>query len=152
MLTFTLEGAEQLATDWVNVRAAVRAGMRRGVKMGVEEAAEEARRTHQFKNRSEDGLEKAIVGRLVGNAEDEQKGELAALKSYASFVEEGRGPVVASPGKVLRFEIDGEVFYRKRVRAAKARPFLGPAYMKCERVIVREIERGVAQAQAILDR
>ena len=42
---------------------------------------------------------------------------------YWKFVTQGRGPIVARPGRVLRFVIDGVVYFRKRVRAAKANPF-----------------------------
>lgn len=42
---------------------------------------------------------------------------------YQGYVLEGRGPVVASPGKMLRFVINGRVFFRKRVGPAAANPF-----------------------------
>lgn len=42
---------------------------------------------------------------------------------YIRFVTEGRGPVEAKPGKMLRFVINGRVFFRKRVGPAKANPF-----------------------------
>lgn len=38
------------------------------------------------------------------------------------YITEGRGPVVAT-GRALRFVIDGQVFFRKRVKAARANPF-----------------------------
>jgi hypothetical protein len=41
---------------------------------------------------------------------------------YFRWAVGGRGPVVAKPGKMLRFEIDGKVFYRKKVGPAPARP------------------------------
>ena len=43
---------------------------------------------------------------------------------HARWVEEGRGPIEAPPGKVLRFETrSGEVIYRKRVGPAAAQRF-----------------------------
>ena len=39
------------------------------------------------------------------------------------YVIKGRPAVVAKEGKMLRFVIDGQVFYRKRVGPAKANPF-----------------------------
>lgn len=42
---------------------------------------------------------------------------------YLRWVIRGRKAVVAKPGKMLRFTIDGKVFYRKRVKAAKANNF-----------------------------
>lgn len=44
---------------------------------------------------------------------------------YLRWVLEGRPAVVAPPGKVLRFQIGNQVFYRKRVKAARANPFVG---------------------------
>ena len=42
---------------------------------------------------------------------------------YTKWVIRGRGPVVAKRAKVLRFEIDGRILYRRRVGPAKANPF-----------------------------
>ncbi len=42
---------------------------------------------------------------------------------YLTYVLNGRGEVEAKPGKVLRFVIDGRVFFRKRVGPASANPF-----------------------------
>ena len=42
---------------------------------------------------------------------------------YQQWVLAGRGPVRAVNGKYLRFVINGRVFYRTSVRAAKANPF-----------------------------
>jgi hypothetical protein len=55
-------------------------------------------------------------------------GSYGTNTTYARIVEEGRGPVVAKPGKYLRFEIGGKVFFRKRVGPAK-----GKFYMKRSR-------------------
>ncbi len=64
---------------------------------------------------------------------------------YARIVEEGRGAIVAGPGRVLRFVINGEVFYRKRVGPAKARPYLRPALTKNRAAIVRELGPNTAR-------
>lgn len=151
MFTATVEGAEELAHDWVNVRAAVRAGMRRGVSMGVAEGAAEAKARHTFKNRT-GRLQHSIQGRLTGSSETEHRGEIVALMKYASFVENGRGAVVAKNGKALRFTIGGQVFFRRSVGPATALPFMHFAFYKCERVMIRETEIGIANAQAILNR
>lgn len=150
-ITVTLEGAEDLATAWVNVRAAVRAGMRRGVALGVKEGAEEARKLHRFKNQTTN-LEKSIVGKVTGSSDTEHKGEIVATMPYASWVEEGRGIVRVKRAQWLVFEIDGVTFFRKWVRPALPRPFMSIAYLKCERVIIREIEIGIAYAKSILER
>lgn len=155
MFTVTLEGAEALAHDWVNVNAAVRAGMRRGVRMGCQEGALEARTKHTFTNRTGD-LERSIVGEIVGSSETEHRGEIRAAKHYASFVDEGTRPhiITAKNAKALRWEDAEGVHFAKRVRhpGSRAKPFMHLAYYKAERVIIREIEIGVAQGQTILNR
>lgn len=151
MFTAVVEGAEELAHDWVNVRAAVRAGMRRGVSMGVKEGAAEARAKHRFKNRT-GNLERSIVGEVTGSSDDEHRGQIAAWRKYASIVEHGRGPVEAKRAKTLHFFIGGQEFFRRRVGPATALPFMGIAYLKCEAVMIREIEIGIANAQVILNR
>jgi len=57
---------------------------------------------------------------------------------YARYVEEGRGPIEAGPGRVLRFEIGGQVFYRKRVGPARPKPYMKPALVANRSRIVRE--------------
>lgn len=191
MFTATIEGAQELATRWVQVRAAIRAGLRRGVAQGVREGAAEARSRHLFTNRT-GRLERSIVGRVlgsrtsvgasrsnngppIGHMRGETKldpndgahfGEIVADAknkdgvAYPSFVEGGtRGGTIIRPlrAKVLRwFDPPGSgnaVFARKvRRGATRPHPFMSFAYFKCERVMIRELERGVAQAQAVLDR
>lgn len=156
MFTATVEGAEELAHDWVNVRAAIRAGMRRGVSMGVKEGASEAKARHRFKNRT-GALERSIVGEVTGSSDDEHRGQIAAWRKYASFVEEGTRPHVILPrnAKLLHWEEpQGDHHFARRVNhpGTTALPFMGIAYLRCERVMIREIEIGIAQAQAILNR
>lgn len=43
---------------------------------------------------------------------------------YALIHHEGRGPVVAAPGKTLRFKAGGQVLFRKRVGPAKPNRYL----------------------------
>lgn len=127
MFTLDVSGfASELGTRWVNVRAAVRAGMRRGVAEGVKEGAAEAKLKRRFTSRTGDLL-RSISGRVTGSSDTEHRGEIVATMKYASYVEHG-------------------------TRRSRAYPFLAFAYTKCERVMIREIERGVAQAQALLNR
>lgn len=49
---------------------------------------------------------------------------------YTSFVENGRGPIQAAPGKMLRFVINGNVLYRKSVGPSAPRPFIANAVAK----------------------
>ncbi|MRG98214.1 HK97 gp10 family phage protein [Polyangium spumosum] len=71
------------------------------------------------------------------------KVSLVAGAEYAHWVEHGRGPVVAK-GKALRFVVNGETIFRKRVGPAAARPFMAPAgeFMeKATSVVVRALNR-----------
>lgn len=69
---------------------------------------------------------------------------------YAPYVEYGRGPVVAGPGKVLRFEVGGRVLYRKRVGPARPRPFIGPTVMQVRSILTREVDAAVIRILARL--
>ena len=61
---------------------------------------------------------------------------------YLKWVVNGRGPVEATSGKALRFVINGQVFFRKRVGPAKANPFPARA--------ARTMAPYIATAQATL--
>lgn len=176
---FTVEiNSEDLATRWVKVRAAVRLGMRKAVSLGVTEGAEEARSKHRFKNRT-GNLERSIVGQVTATRtsvgavrgtnvprsrsaqtaldpnDGAHFGVIKATEKYASFVENGTRPhIIEARRKIwLRWVQDGVVRFAKRVRHPGTRPYgyMGQAYLKCERVMVREIERGVEDAQRVLD-
>lgn len=56
---------------------------------------------------------------------------------YAAIVEMGRGPIEAKGDGYLRFEVDGEVLYRKRVGPAAPKPYLRPA-VEAARPYIRE--------------
>jgi len=45
---------------------------------------------------------------------------------YGLWLEIGRGPIVAKPGKTLHFKIDGKDIFVKRVKAMAPRPYLRP--------------------------
>lgn len=174
MFTAELEGAEQLAHDWVRVDHAVHAGCRSGVDLGTREGAHDARAGHRFKNRT-GKLERSIDGSLTEVRSDEIKGVIIAKARYASFVENGTRPHEIRPKAgagfvgplpkgqsrrrgsgakaVLAWQSGGVWHFARRVMhpGTTALPFMGIAYLKCERVMIREIEVGVARAQRILD-
>lgn len=159
MFTATVEGADQLASTWGRVTSTIRVGAERGAGLGAKEGAAEARARHTFKNQT-GSLERSIQGRTIGWSGDTYKAEIIAdAKSstkgrahYASFVENGRGPITAPDGAVLRFVIGGRIIFRRSVKAATALPFMHLAFYKCEAVMFREVETSIASAQAILDR
>lgn len=76
------------------------------------------RQSIQYKVENEGESVKAYVGPNAVTAEGMQ---------YGKFVEFGRGPVFASAGKTLHFQIDGKDIFVKSVKAAPAKPFLAPA-------------------------
>lgn len=179
MFTVDLNG-EELATRWVQVRATIRVGMRKAVSLGVTEGAEEARSQHRFKNKTGE-LEKSIVGRVTASRtsvgasggtnvprsesvrtaldpnDGAHFGEIKAGAKYASFVENGtRSHIIVPVRKFwLRWvEVGGGVRFAKRVRHPGTKPygFMAQAYLKCERVMIREVERSVDAAQQVLDK
>ena len=78
-------------------------------------------------------------------------GSWGTATPYAPYVEEGRGPVVAGPGKVLRFVPKGSdrAIYRKRVGPAAGRHMFRKAVVRIRPMIGREYR---AAAQRIIRR
>lgn len=64
---------------------------------------------------------------------------------HARWVEYGRGPVVARRAKVLRFEIDGQVLFRKSVGPAPAQYFLRNGLSDAEPAIAGEFRASAAR-------
>lgn len=69
-------------------------------------------------------------GQLRAGYEDEQRYSARSASyriknqvAHLRWVLKGRGPVVAKKGRALRFVIDGRVFFRRSVKAAKANNF-----------------------------
>jgi len=107
------------------------------------------------------------TGNLQGKIDTQKVGEGEYLVGtnvpYAPEVEFGRGPISAgdnirglgNPGpqipggisgdeaQALRFEIDGEVLYRKSVGPAEAQPFLRPALQEHKSDLVTNIEEEI---------
>jgi hypothetical protein len=59
---------------------------------------------------------------------------------YARVHHDGRGPVVATNAKALRFVVNGRVLYRKRVGPAKGNPFLRSVAARLRPRFVREFD------------
>lgn len=60
------------------------------------------------------------------------EGIVTAQARHSRWIEEGRGPVVARRAKALRFEVGGQVLFRKSVGPAAAQPFMRPALRQSE--------------------
>ena len=101
----------------------------------------------------QDSLQKEIMqsGRSIAGAVK----SLGSIAPYNEWVHDGRGPVVAKPGKALRITFcDGTTIFRKRVRASTANPFMDKGlataqpriqqrFDEAEARIVRRLEGGV---------
>lgn len=79
-------------------------------------------------------------------------GSWGTATPYARYVEEGRGPVVAGPGKVLRFVPKGSStpIYRKRVGPARGRFMFRKALQRVRPLVGREMRDGVRRIVARL--
>lgn len=74
-------------------------------------------------------------------------GVVGSNVKYARIVEEGRGPVVAK-GRALRFEIGGQIIFRKSVGPAKGKPYLRPALQRNRARIGREFDTALKRIMA----
>ena len=77
--------------------------------------------------------------------------KFAAYRSgfnYAAAVEWGRGPVFARRAKFLRFEIGGQVFFRKIVGPAKAQHFLGRSFDRNQSAVAQKVDAAAARIVA----
>lgn len=100
-------------------------------------------------------------GRLLASVKilDEKKHEITVGSDafHAQFIEFGRGPIFAAPGKVLHFITkDGVEVFTHSSKAVEPMPFLGPAVEKHTRgfsdLYVEQNEAIIrAQAAQLLD-
>jgi hypothetical protein len=174
-----VDGLRDLERDWRDALEVVSDGVRKGVRLAVEEGPDEARRLHQYKDRS-GKLTRSIKGRVLVSAPGGAVGEIIARPRYASFVENGTrphdiwpktgygtmGPLrpgqsrrrlkdVGTHRVALRWVgPDGRFRFARMVRhpGSKPHPFMSFAFLKAERVVLREIERAVALARRLLER
>ena len=71
---------------------------------------------------------------------------------YARIVNDGRGPVVAQRAKALRFEIDGEVLFRKRVGPAAGVHYLEKGQADAAPKVQAELEATTKRIAANLEK
>jgi hypothetical protein len=71
-----------------------------------------------------------------------------ASKNYASHVESGTKPHVIHGNPVLRFQVGGQTVVTRKVDhpGTPSLPFMGPAYLKAERALLREVEIAAEKA------
>ena len=162
MISVTIEGLDHLRNAWHTACAQLDDGCDGAVVRAVEEGAEVGRVEHRYVSRT-GNLENATQGHMTGRAE----GEIVALADYASFVEEGTPPHIIRPKAAIGFNGpllegqsrrkrgtggprsmlawmggDGAMHFASEVHhpGTDPLPFMGPAALKAERVLVREIE------------
>lgn len=148
-----LEGEAELAEAWGSATNIIRDGAAQAVMRGVREGAAEARTKHTFRNRTKT-LEESIEGTALGWKGDRFDGLIRATAPYASYVEEGTKAHLIPGNPLLSFESKGRrvVVHWVEHKGTKPMPFMALAYLKAERVIIREIELGIERAQERLDR
>jgi len=176
-LTLEIENETEFRHAWTQATEFVTRGMQTGVERGVKEGAEEALRVRTWKDRTGD-TRRAIRGFLERKPTDTVDGILECAVAHASFLDEGTeaheirpkegrgfvGPLQPGqsrrkPGDVgthrvaLRWYDGGVVHFAKVVHhpGTKGDGFMAKAAQKVERVMIREIEVGVVNAQALFD-
>ena len=155
MFEVHLDGEDDLRRAWSAALGHVSDGIRAGVQKGVDEGAADARAHHRYTDRT-GNLTSKTTGRVITSTHGGAEGEIVADAPYASFVEEGTKAHVILPrrGQWLAWERpQGDWHFARRVNhpGSKSYPFMGLAYLKCEAVILREIEIGAARAEPALD-
>lgn len=151
-----ITGLDDLDRDWADACSALSDGAQRGVRMGVAEGAAEARSVHRYRDRS-GALTASTVGRVDVSTKGGAEGVIEATAGYASFVEEGTAAheIRARRAVALHWVDDaGDDHFARRVwhPGTRSMPFIGPAALKAERVMVREAEIAEVEAARIMDR
>jgi hypothetical protein len=133
-------------------------GIRGAVDKACEEGADEARRTHLYKDRT-GTLTKSIGDRLTSIGALGAEGVIEATAPYAKFVEGGTKPhhIVPRRARMLAWEGEGgqgDWHFARSVQhpGTQPLPFMGPAYLKAERVLEREVWLAAERAQAAFER
>jgi hypothetical protein len=129
------------------------ASVRRGVQTATEEGAKLAAQTHRYEDQT--GL---LTSRIKGFIEISVPGSavgiLGAFTDYASFVEGGTRPHEIHGNPYLTFKAkDGTWVTTTMVHhpGTRAYGFMGDAFLKAERILLREVEVAGADLQAFLD-
>lgn len=181
-LTCEIDGLEELQADWREAMGALADGINRGVERGVTDAAAGARSSHPYQDRTRVLTEsiKGWLDRSASRtAGGEAIGVLFAGAPYASFVESGTGPhdIYPKAGEgsmgplpkgqsrrdkkdigthrvALRWEQGGQIRFAAMVHhpGSQQKPFMGPAVLKVERIIILEVELAELRAAEIMAR
>ena len=175
MLTIDIDPSD-IERAWAAAVREMSRGVVLGVQRGVMEGADAALATGRWKDRSGETRRKTrgIVDVVVQNG---AVGRLESLVPWASFLDAGTSPHEIRPKEghgfvgplrggqsrrtvtdigthraSLRWESAGGIRFARVVHhpGTKATGYMAEGMRKCERVIVREVEIGVARAQSLL--
>jgi len=142
-----LTGFRQVAAKTVQ---ALQFGARDAARNAAQEGAQEARTVGRFKNQT-GRLRAGIVAEFVRSSENSARWDIISKARYSKFVEQGTRPHVIVPVRAvaLRFVINGRVIFASKVNhpGTQPMPFMGPAYLKAEAVMYREIGIAVLKVQ-----
>lgn len=121
-------------------------------------------------------LRRNIFSRFLGQSDGAWWSQIVATMPYARFVEEGTGPHDIWPKEghgfvgpmragqsrrsltdigthrvALRWYVGGRPVFARMVHhpGSRAYPFMGPALLKSERVLIRELESGFVTVEAL---
>lgn len=175
----TFHATLEISTSFSLAQSVILDGVGPAVRTACVEGAAEAIRVHTYKDRT-GTLTRSITGELTFASRGKAEGEIVAATPYAKYVEEGtrphdiwpkagygeRGPLKPGQGRrkltdvgthrvMLRWYDDaGGVHFARMVHhpGSKPYPFMGPAYLKAERVLEREVDLLAARAESALAR
>lgn len=106
-------------------------GIRRAVSEAIIEGADYAREHHPHNTKTGRLVGPELYARVTRTSEKGTEGEIRNDVPYAMFVEFSTAPhrIYAKPGGTLRFEVDGQEYFRKYVDhpGTTEKPFMRPA-------------------------
>lgn len=153
MLIIDLEPVFEAEAEYERAVNAFDVRVRQGLATALEEGERQAKTQHRYEDQT--GL---LTSRIRGYVEisipGAAQGVLGAFTDYASFVEGGTKPHEIHGNPFLTFKAkDGTWVTTRMVHhpGTKAYAFMGDAALKAERVLIRELELGVAELQRLLD-
>lgn len=123
------EAEFRLTIDYPKLNAVAEESARGAVERAGERTVEQARTNLEPHNRTGD-LSRSLASRLVHSDENGAQVTVGSDLDYATYAEEGRGPITAKPGKRLVFMPRGSrtLVFATKVKAAKGIRYLRRAY------------------------
>lgn len=179
-ITLEIENLPEFTNCWNRAVGEVSTGVHLAVRLGCKEGLEEAFRTRRWVDRT-GNARKNSTGEVLSQTATAADGVIHFAFPYASYLAEGTEPhdiyprvarnEPRAPGQKIRRSDDigtrrvalrwydppgdngGVPHFARKVHHPGTKPdnFAAHAYLKCERVMIRELELGTARAQNILD-